>query len=84
MALTVLFAYSAKRVGFESDMMRMNFMPDKLKEAENRLNKINPAKRKGRALYCLNRKNATKKTGRSTNPSVRAKGRKETTMAAAI
>ena len=39
--LTGVFAYTAGNVGFESDLMRMNYMPDKLKEAEARLNKIN-------------------------------------------
>ncbi len=32
------------KVGFETDMMKMNYMSDRLKEAENRLNRINDAK----------------------------------------
>jgi predicted exporter len=39
--LTVIFAYTARKVSFESDMMHMNFMSDKLKTAERNLNVIN-------------------------------------------
>ncbi|HTI11532.1 MAG TPA: 1-acyl-sn-glycerol-3-phosphate acyltransferase [Puia sp.] len=39
--LTGVFAYTAGDVGFESDLLRMNYMPDKLKLAEAKLNKIN-------------------------------------------
>src|SRR5262249_11455394 len=39
--LTIVFAYTARWVGFEPDLTRMNYMPDKLKEAESRLRKIN-------------------------------------------
>ena len=39
--LTIVFAYTANRVSFQPDMMRMNFMSDKLKEADASLNKIN-------------------------------------------
>ncbi len=39
--LTVLFFFTAGRVGFESDMMRMNFMRPELKAAEAKLNQIN-------------------------------------------
>lgn len=41
LALTVVFFFTARKVGFESDMMRMNFMQDKLKVAEDKLNRIN-------------------------------------------
>ena len=39
--LTIVFAYTSRYVGFESDMMRMNFMSDKLTKAEADLNAIN-------------------------------------------
>ncbi len=39
--LTIFFAYTARYVGFEPDMMRMNFMNDRLKKADTSLNKIN-------------------------------------------
>ena len=39
--LTIFFGYTARRVGFESDMMRMNFMSDRLKKADTSLNRIN-------------------------------------------
>jgi 1-acyl-sn-glycerol-3-phosphate acyltransferase len=41
LALTVVFAYTARNVSFESDMMNMNFMSENLKKAEKKLNKIN-------------------------------------------
>lgn len=40
-AMTVFFAYWAKRVGFESDLTRMNFMSEKLRQSEKDLNAIN-------------------------------------------
>ena len=39
--LTVFFAFWAVKVGFESDLLKMNFMSDKLKVSEKKLNKIN-------------------------------------------
>ncbi len=39
--LTIVFFYTARNVGFENDMLRMNYMPPKLIEAEGKLNKIN-------------------------------------------
>lgn len=39
--LTGVFAYTAGNVSFESDLLRMNYMPDNLKKAEAKLNKIN-------------------------------------------
>lgn len=39
--LTVVFAFLARRVGFETDLNNMNFMPDHLKQAEKKLNAIN-------------------------------------------
>jgi uncharacterized protein len=39
--LTVVFTYTAGNVSFQPDMMRMNFMSDKLKAADASLNKIN-------------------------------------------
>ncbi|MEI9910596.1 MAG: 1-acyl-sn-glycerol-3-phosphate acyltransferase [Bacteroidota bacterium] len=39
--LTVFFAYWATKVGFESDLNKMNFMPARLKQSEKDLNKIN-------------------------------------------
>ncbi|WP_295118285.1 trifunctional MMPL family transporter/lysophospholipid acyltransferase/class I SAM-dependent methyltransferase [uncultured Chitinophaga sp.] len=41
LALTVVFFFTARKVSFESDMMRMNFMQPKLKVAEDKLNRIN-------------------------------------------
>jgi 1-acyl-sn-glycerol-3-phosphate acyltransferase len=41
LALTVFFIYFANRVGFESDMMNMNFMSEKVKAAEKKFNDIN-------------------------------------------
>ncbi|HRQ50003.1 MAG TPA: glycerol acyltransferase, partial [Agriterribacter sp.] len=42
-ALTVFFFYTSGRVGFETDLNNMNFMPDDLKKAEAKLNSINEA-----------------------------------------
>ncbi len=39
--LTVLFAFTMNNVGFDQDMMHMNFMPEKLKKSEATLNRIN-------------------------------------------
>jgi len=39
--LTIVFAYTARWVGFEPDLSRMNFMTEKLKQAENNLKKVN-------------------------------------------
>ncbi|MEJ7768483.1 MAG: 1-acyl-sn-glycerol-3-phosphate acyltransferase [Chitinophagaceae bacterium] len=39
--LTGVFAYTSRWVSFEIDMMRMNYLPPKLKMAENKLNTIN-------------------------------------------
>ena len=39
--LTIVFAYTARWVGFEPDLSRMNYMSDKLKRAEDNLKKIN-------------------------------------------
>jgi 1-acyl-sn-glycerol-3-phosphate acyltransferase len=39
--LTILFGYTTQFAGFESDMLRMNYMSPKLKNAEHELNKIN-------------------------------------------
>ncbi|HVI47607.1 MAG TPA: 1-acyl-sn-glycerol-3-phosphate acyltransferase [Chitinophaga sp.] len=39
--LTIVFYFTAGRVSFESDMMRMNFMSPELKKAEAHLNRIN-------------------------------------------
>ena len=39
--LTIFFGYWAKKVGFESDLNKMNFMSAKLKKAEKDLNTIN-------------------------------------------
>lgn len=41
LVLTVVFFFTAQRVRFESDMMRMNFMPEKLRSAEAQLNRLN-------------------------------------------
>ncbi len=40
-ALTVVFFFTARNVTFESDMMRMNFMPEHLQKAEAQLNRLN-------------------------------------------
>lgn len=39
--LTVVFGYTAQYVSFEPDMLRMNFMSERLKKADASLNKIN-------------------------------------------
>ncbi|OFX30692.1 MAG: hypothetical protein A2X08_07600 [Bacteroidetes bacterium GWA2_32_17] len=39
--LTIVFAYYAFKVEFEGDMLKMNYMSDELKSAENSLKKIN-------------------------------------------
>ena len=39
--LTFVFAYTARSVGFESELVKMNFMSDRLRQAETRLNSIN-------------------------------------------
>ena len=39
--MTIVFAFFVNRVGFDQDMMHMNYMPEKLKTAESTLNKIN-------------------------------------------
>lgn len=39
--LTFVFAYTARNVSFESDMLNMNFMSPDLKQSEKKLNKIN-------------------------------------------
>jgi 1-acyl-sn-glycerol-3-phosphate acyltransferase len=41
---TVVAAFYFNRVGFETDMMKMNYMSDALKRTENDLNRINNAK----------------------------------------
>ncbi len=40
-ALTIVFWFTAKKVGFESDMMRMNYMSPQMQAAEARFNSIN-------------------------------------------
>ncbi|GEP96450.1 trifunctional MMPL family transporter/lysophospholipid acyltransferase/class I SAM-dependent methyltransferase [Chitinophaga cymbidii] len=39
--LTAVFFFTARNVTFESDMMRMNYMSDRLQKAEQKLNNIN-------------------------------------------
>ena len=39
--LTIFFYYTAQNVGFESDMMKMNYMSAKLKASQAKLDKIN-------------------------------------------
>lgn len=39
--LTLVFGYTARWVSFEPDMMRMNFMSDRLKKADTSISKIN-------------------------------------------
>ncbi|MGX5819579.1 1-acyl-sn-glycerol-3-phosphate acyltransferase [Chitinophaga lutea] len=41
LALTVVFFFTAGKVQFESDMMRMNYMDPRLREAEAQLNRLN-------------------------------------------
>ncbi|HRO47623.1 1-acyl-sn-glycerol-3-phosphate acyltransferase [Agriterribacter sp.] len=41
--LTLVFFYTSGRVGFETELNNMNFMPDDLKKAEAKLNSINEA-----------------------------------------
>ncbi len=38
---TIVFLFTGKNVGFEADMMGMNYMPSKLKATEEKLNSIN-------------------------------------------
>ena len=40
-ALTIFFSFKAGNVGFDSDMMHMNYMTDDLKKSESNLNAIN-------------------------------------------
>jgi uncharacterized protein len=40
-AFTIVFFFTSQKVGFETDLIHMNFMTDKLKEAEKKLDKIN-------------------------------------------
>lgn len=48
LAFMVVFSVTAlffmNKVGFETDMMKMNYMPDNLKQAEEELNRINNAR----------------------------------------
>jgi len=39
--MTIVFAFFVNRVGFDQDVMHMNYMPEKLKIAESTLNRIN-------------------------------------------
>jgi uncharacterized protein len=39
--LTIIFAFFVNKVGFDQDMMHMNYMPENLRKAESTLNKIN-------------------------------------------
>ena len=39
--LTIVFAFFVNKVGFDQDMMHMNYMPENLKKTEATLNKIN-------------------------------------------
>ncbi len=41
LALTVVFSFTMGKVSFDQDMMHMNFMSDRLKKTEARLNRIN-------------------------------------------
>ncbi|MEO7313083.1 MAG: 1-acyl-sn-glycerol-3-phosphate acyltransferase [Chitinophagaceae bacterium] len=41
LVLTVFFGFWAKKVGFESDLVKMNFMSEKMKQSEKELNSIN-------------------------------------------
>ena len=41
LVLTIVFGYWATRVGFESDLNKMNFMSDRLRQSEKDLNRIN-------------------------------------------
>jgi len=41
LGLTILFAFWAGKVSFESDLQNMNYMSDELKESEKKLNGIN-------------------------------------------
>ncbi|MCC6288146.1 MAG: 1-acyl-sn-glycerol-3-phosphate acyltransferase, partial [Chitinophagaceae bacterium] len=41
--LTVVFAFTSQKVGFETDLNNMNYMPATLKQAEQKLNNINQA-----------------------------------------
>ncbi len=40
-ALTIFFGFNMHKVRFESDMLRMNYMSDELRSAEQKLNKVN-------------------------------------------
>ncbi|OJY95836.1 MAG: glycerol acyltransferase [Sphingobacteriales bacterium 40-81] len=41
--LTIVFAFTSQKVGFETDLNNMNYMPPALKQAEQKLNAINQA-----------------------------------------
>jgi len=49
--LTIVFWFTAKNVGFESDMMRMNYMSPQMQAAEARFNAINAAV--SRSIYIV-------------------------------
>lgn len=44
--LTVVFVFSMQRVGFDADMMKNNYMSDKLKKAETQLNEVTSISKK--------------------------------------
>ncbi len=51
--LSIVFAFTAPKVKFESDMNKMNYMPDKLKQAEDNLDRINNVKLKSLFIVSL-------------------------------
>ena len=42
-ALTIFFSFYVSRVGFDADMLHMNYMPEKLQQSEAALNNLNQA-----------------------------------------
>ena len=61
--LTILFSYTARNVSFESDMMKVNYQPEKLVLAEQHLNALN--KFSLRSVYVIS-------NGANTNEALKA------------
>jgi len=61
--LTLLFSYTARNVSFESDMMKVNYQPEKLVLAEQHLNALN--KFSLRSVYVIS-------NGRDVNEALKA------------
>lgn len=69
--LTVVFFFTARNVTFESDMMRMNFMPERLQKAEAQLNRLNAYT--AQSVYMLSE-------GRNLNEALQHRERADTVL----